>query len=70
MDPDDLPLWMPNRIKSKMAKSEEDTGRPFLCLRCFLGMGQPGKRKAFLTMEDLWHHFYSRHMDVVNVQLL
>eukprot|EP00971_Amphidinium_carterae_P192748 3825005-Amphidinium_carterae.1 len=66
----ELPLWLPERIRTKLARSEDSTSRPFMCLRCVLGMGQPSKRKSFQTVEDLWAHFYTRHMDGVNVQHL
>eukprot|EP00971_Amphidinium_carterae_P150296 2979543-Amphidinium_carterae.1 len=67
---EDLPLWLPERIQTKLARSEDSTNRPFLCLLCGLGMGQPSKRKSFQSIDSLWAHFFARHMDCTNVQHL
>eukprot|EP00971_Amphidinium_carterae_P351092 6491907-Amphidinium_carterae.1 len=67
---EDLPLWLPERIQTKLARSEDSTTRPFLCLLCGLGMGQPSKRKSFQSIDSLWAHFFARHMDTTNVQHL
>eukprot|EP00971_Amphidinium_carterae_P191968 3809048-Amphidinium_carterae.1 len=63
---EDLPLWLPERIQTKLARSEDAPTRPFLCLLCGLGMGQPSKRKSFQSIDSLWAHFFARHMDTTN----
>eukprot|EP00971_Amphidinium_carterae_P101504 2009221-Amphidinium_carterae.1 len=66
----ELPLWLPERIRTKLACSEDTTSRPFMCLLCGLGMGQPSKRKSFQNIDSVWAHFFARHMDGTNVQHL